>query len=111
MSTGSQRSVDDIRADLAASRAKLAKAASDAVESAKPQNIARAGVEEVKQFAKTEFDAVTAQVRDEDGRWRTDRLLVVGGAILGIVVFAVTVNSIANRRVSVEARARRAIGR
>lgn len=111
MSTGSERSVDEIRADLAASRAKLAQAASDAVESAKPKNIARAGVQQVKEFAKTEFDAVKAQVRDETGTWRKDRVLAIGGAVLGLVVFAVTINSIANHRTSVEAQTRRAIGR
>lgn len=111
MSTGSQRSVEEIRADLAASRAKLAQAASDAVEAAKPRNIARAGVQEVKQFAKTEFDSVKAQMRNEEGGWRTDRLLAIGGAVVGLVVFAITVNSIANHRTSVEARTRRAIGR
>lgn len=111
MSDGSQRSVEEIRADLAATRAKMAQAASDAVESIKPKNIARAGVDEVKQFAKTEFEAVAAQVRDEEGGWRTDRLLAIGGAVLGLVVFAVTINAIAKRRTSLNARARRAITR
>ena len=110
MSNGS-RTVDEIRADLAAARAKLAQATSDAVEAVKPQNIARAGVDQAKQFAKAEFDAVASQVRDEEGGWRTDRLIAIGGAVLGLVVFAVTINSIANRRTSVEARARRALTR
>ncbi|MHA6511263.1 DUF3618 domain-containing protein [Tessaracoccus sp. Z1128] len=111
MSNGSQRSVDEIRADVAAARAKLAQATSDAVESVKPQNIARAGVEQVKGFAKAEFDAAASQVRDEEGGWRTDRLMAIGGALLGLVVFAVTINTIAKRRTSLEARARRAITR
>ncbi|CAL8971364.1 hypothetical protein TESS_TESS_02399 [Tessaracoccus sp. O5.2] len=109
MSNGSNRSVEDIRADLAANRAKLAQAASDAVESVKPANIARAALDETKLFAKTEFEAVASQVRDDEGGWRTDRLLAIGGAVLGLVVFAVTINSIAKRRTSLEARARRAI--
>ena len=52
MSNGS-RSVDEIRADLAAARAKLAQATSDAVESVKPQNIARAGMDQAKQDRKS----------------------------------------------------------
>lgn len=110
MSNGS-RTVDEIRADLAAARAKLAQATSDAVEAVKPQNIARAGVDQAKQFAKAEFDAVASQVRDEEGGWRTDRLIAIGGAVLGLVVFAVTINAIANRRTSIEARTRRALTR
>ena len=54
---------------------------------------------------------MASQVRDEEGGWRTDRLIAIGGAVLGLVVFAVTINSIANRRVSLEARARRALTR
>ena len=110
MSNGS-RSVDEIRADLAAARAKLAQATSDAVESVKPQNIARAGVEQAKQFAKAEFESVASQVRDEEGGWRTDRLIAIGGAVLGLVVFVVTINTIANRRTSLEASTRRALTR
>ena len=81
------------------------------MESVKPQNIARAGVDQAKQFAKAEFDNVASQVRDEEGGWRTDRLIAIGGAVLGLVVFAVTINSIANRRTSIEARTRRALTR
>lgn len=106
----STRSVDEIRADLAANRAKLADAASEAVESMKPKNIARESAQQVKQFAKTEFDAATSQFRDETGAWRRDRLLMIGGAVLGAVVFFATVSSVANRR-TVAAQARRALER
>lgn len=95
----STRTVDEIRVDLAANRAKLANAASEAVESMKPKNIARESAAQVKQFAKTEFDAATSQFKDESGAWRTDRLLMIGGAIVGAVVFFVAVSSVANRRV------------
>ena len=100
------RSVEQIRADLAANRAKLSEATADAVESMKPANLAREGVDQVKQFAKTEFDSVTAPLRDEDGGWDLNKLLIVGGAVLGVIAFAVTLNSVANRRVLTTAQRR-----
>lgn len=100
------RSVEQIRADLAASRAKLSDATADVVESMKPANLAREGVDQVKQFAKTEFDSVTAPLRDEDGGWDLNKLLIVGGAVLGVIAFAVTLNSVANRRVLTTAQRR-----
>ena len=106
----STRSVDEIRVDLAANRAKLADATSEAVEAMKPKNIARESSEQVKQFARAEFDAATSQFKDEQGAWRTDRLLMIGGAIVGAVVFFVAVSSVANRR-SIAAQQRRALER
>lgn len=100
------RSVEQIRADLAANRAKLSEATADLVESMKPANLAREGVDQVKQFAKTEFDSVTAPLRDEDGGWDLNKLLIVGGAVLGVIAFAVTLNSVANRRVLTTAQRR-----
>ncbi len=100
------RSVEQIRADLAANRAKMSDATADAVESMKPANLAREGVDQVKQFAKTEFDSVTAPLRDEDGGWDLNKLLIVGGAVLGVIAFAVTLNSVANRRVLTTAQRR-----
>ena len=104
------RTVDEIRVDLAANRAKMASATSEAIDALKPANIARESVNQVKQFAATEFKAAQGQFRNEDGSWRTDRLLVIGGAIVGAIVFVATINSIANHR-SIGARTRRAIER
>ncbi|WP_040281685.1 DUF3618 domain-containing protein [Tessaracoccus massiliensis] len=104
----STRSVDEIRVDLAANRAKLANATSEAVEAMKPKNIAKESAEQVKQFAKAEFDAATSSFKDEDGAWRSDRLMLIGGAIVGAVVFLVAVNSIAKHR-TIAAHSRRAI--
>ncbi|MFT3889303.1 MAG: DUF3618 domain-containing protein [Arachnia sp.] len=102
------RTVEQIRADLAANRAKLVDATNEAVEGLKPQNIARESVAQVKQFARTEFDSATSQFRDESGAWRRDRLLLIGGAVLGAVVFAVTLSRVANQR-QLNAAARKAL--
>ena len=74
-------------------------------QSTHPQNIARAGMDQAKQFAKAEFDTATSSLRDERGQWNYEKLLVVGGAVVGAVVFFATLNSVAKRRaVSVAAR-------
>lgn len=102
------RTVDEIRVDLAANRAKLANATSEAVESMKPKNIAKESAQQVKQFAKTEFEHATSQFKDETGGWRRDRLLMIGGAVLGAVVFFVAVSQVASRR-TLATQARRAL--
>ncbi|WP_231979686.1 hypothetical protein [Tessaracoccus coleopterorum] len=102
------RSVEQIRADLAANRGQFVEITADTVESLKPQNIARASAEQVKQFARAEFESVSAPLRDERGGWKLDKLLIAGGAVLGVIVFAVTLNSVAQRRVLATAQ-RRAI--
>lgn len=93
-----KRSVEEIRADLAANRSRVSQATADVVDSLKPQNIAREGAEQVKAFARTEFESVTMPLRDEQGGWKLDKLLIAGGAVLGVIVFAVTLNTVAKRR-------------
>lgn len=109
MAKDKARSVDEIRADLARNRAQFADSVSGLVDEVNPKNIAKRGVENAKSFAAMEFEAAKSQVKDEQG-WRTDRLLIIGGAVLGVVVFAITMNSISNaRRKSLGYKAREAI--
>lgn len=97
MAKDKARSVSEIRADLARNRAHVADSVGEFVAEVNPKNIARRGVDSAKSFAATEFESVKSQVKDEHG-WRTDRLMIIGGAVLGVVVFAITLNSIANAR-------------
>lgn len=103
-------SVEKLRADLAANRNEMVGAISGLKESLTPQNLARESAEQVKQFAKAEFESVTMPLRDENGGWKLNKLLIAGGAVLGVIVFAVTLNSVAQRRVITTAQ-RRAIER
>lgn len=97
MAKNKARSVSEIRADLARNRAQFAGSVGELIEEVKPKNIAKRGVEEAKTFAVGEFEAAKSQIKNDQG-WRTDRLLAIGGAVLGVVVFAITLNSIANAR-------------
>lgn len=102
------RSVEQIRAELASNRETVVDATYEVIEALKPQNIAREGLDQAKQFAKSEFESVTSPLRDEQGGWHLNKLLIAGGAVLGVIVFAVTLNSVAKHRVITSAH-RRAI--
>ncbi|TRY19744.1 DUF3618 domain-containing protein [Tessaracoccus rhinocerotis] len=109
MASKKARPVAEIRADLARNRARVADSLGDFVEEVHPKNIAKRGIDEAKGFVADEFKAAKAQVKDANG-WRTDRLLAIGGAVLGVVVFAVTLNVVAGRRTrSVQAQVRKAL--
>jgi len=97
MAKNKARSVSEIRADLARNRAQLADSVSDFVEEVSPKNVAKRGVDSAKSFAVSEFEAAKATVKDENG-WRTDRLMVIGGAVLGVVAFVITLKSISHAR-------------
>lgn len=104
------RPVEEIRADIAASRARMAASLGDFVEEVHPKNVAKRTVSQAKGFVTDEFEAAKAHLKDDGGGWRTDRLLAIGGAVLGVVVFAITINSIAKRRtLAVRARALKAL--
>lgn len=90
------RSIADIQADLAASRATLVSSVEGLIDDLRPKNMAKRAVSDAKSFVSTEFENAKQQVKDENG-WRVDRLISVGGAILGAVAFVFTVRMIVNR--------------
>lgn len=96
MDSDTTRTVDEIRAELASNRQSLAGAMEDLVDSVKPANIARQGIDDAKSFVAGEFQTIKEELRDEDG-WRTDRLAIIGGALLGVALFAVTIYVLGRR--------------
>ena len=96
MDSDTTRTVDEIRAELASNRQSLAGAMEDLVDSVKPANIARRGIDDAKSFVAGEFQTIKEELRDEDG-WRTDRLAIIGGALLGVTLFAVTIYVLGRR--------------
>lgn len=104
-----ERSVEDIRAELAENRAKLRVSIGDFQESIKPRNVLKSGVDDVKQFAKAETEEAKKQFVDEEGNLRTKRVLAIAGAVVGAVAFVVTVNVLAKRAAVSGPKARKAI--
>lgn len=97
MAKSNTRSISEIQADLARNRAQMADSVSEFVEEVSPKNVAKRGVDSAKNFASAEFEAAKATIKDENG-WRTDRLVIIGGAVLGVVAFVVTLKSISRAR-------------
>ncbi len=94
---GNQRSIDEIRADLARNRVRVADSVGEAAASANPKRLAKEGADQAKGFVQAEFTAAKQQFVDEQGI-NIKRVMVIGGAVLGLVVFAVTVRAISGRR-------------
>ncbi len=91
------RSIEALRAELAANRQSLASAMGDVVESVRPENVARRTVDGAKSFVRGEFESAKAGLRDENG-WRTDRLAIIGGVAVGIIVVAVALSRMGRHR-------------
>lgn len=109
MAGNKARPVAEIRADLAKNRTKVASALGDLVDEVHPKNVAKRGVAQAKGFVTDEFEAAKSQFKDANG-WRTNRVIAIGGAVLGVVVFVITVNTISAKRTkSLDAQVRKAL--
>lgn len=106
---GKERSVEDIRAEMAATRQGLKSSFTGLRESVEPKNIAKQGVEDVKQFASGEFKQAKAQFVDTEGKLRTKRVLAIAGAVVGTVALVVALNIVSNRNQINQGRVRKAI--
>lgn len=106
---GTSRSIDEIRADLARNRVRVADSVGAAASTANPKNLAKQGADTAKQFVREEIRGVTGQFVDDHGV-NIKRILIVGGAVVGLIAFAVTINVIAgSREKEIERRLRKAI--
>ena len=74
-------------ADIAATRARLASTVDDLVDRAHPKNVARRQLEQAK-----------AQVIDEGGRLRTEKLVAVGGAAVAVLGVLLLIRRLVGRR-------------
>lgn len=94
------RSAAQIKADIAAARARMSANVEGLVTEVHPKAVKQRSVDEAKAFAMTEVSHLKSQVKDDDG-WRTDRLSVAGvaagAAALGLAVVRVIVKSVQKR--------------
>lgn len=81
------RSTEQIEADIAATRARLAATVDELVDKAHPKNVAKRQVESAR-----------AQVFDADGRLRTQKLIAVGGAAVGVIGLLLLFRKLVGRR-------------
>ena len=89
------RSKEQIQAEIAAARARLASNVEGLITQAHPKAVAARTVQDAKAFAAGEFQAAKAQFVAVDGTPRTTRLAALAGAVLGGVAFLMVARSIA----------------
>ena len=87
MSDTKARTAEQIEADIAATRARLASTVDELVDRASPKNVAKRQVEQAK-----------AQVFDERGQLRTQKLVAVGGAAVGVLAVLLLIRRLVGRR-------------
>jgi hypothetical protein len=87
MSDTKARTAEQIEADIAATRARLASTVDELVDRANPKNVALRQVEQAK-----------AQVFDERGQLRTEKIVAVAGAVVGVVGVLLVIRRLVGRR-------------
>ena len=97
MADTTTRSKQDIEAEISAARERLADNVAGLINQVHPKAVVQRGIDDARGFAATEFANVKAQVVDDSGDLRTDRVLLIGGAIAGVVTFVVLLRSILAR--------------
>lgn len=101
MADETPRSRAQIEAELASARARLAENLESLVGEVHPQSIKERRLEDVKSFAQNEFtnakEQAKAQVMDEDGALRVERIAIIAGAAVGVVALIV-VASVASKK-------------
>ncbi len=89
------RSKEQIQAEIAAARARLASNVEGLITQAHPKAVAARTVQDAKAFAAGEFQAAKAQFVAVDGTPRTARLAALAVAVIGGVAFLMVARSIA----------------
>lgn len=89
------RTKEQIQADIAAARARLASNVEGLITQTHPKAIVARSVQDAKQFAAGEFEAAKAQFVGVDGAPRTTRLVALAAAVAGSIAFLVVVRSLA----------------
>lgn len=94
MADTTTRSKQDIEAEIAAARARLADNVAGLINQIHPKAVVQRGIDDARGFAAAEFANVRSQVMDDRGQVRTERVMLIGGAIAGVVTFLVLVRKI-----------------
>jgi hypothetical protein len=87
MSETKARTAEQIEADIAATRARLASTVDELVDRAHPKNVAKRQVEQAR-----------SQVFDETGQLRTQKIVAVAGAVVGLVGVLLVIRRLVGRR-------------
>ncbi|MGV8908024.1 MAG: DUF3618 domain-containing protein [Propionicimonas sp.] len=92
------RTRDDIEADIAAARQRLAGNVEGLINQVHPKAIVANTVSDARTFAQGTFDQAKAQVVDDRGNLRTERIALLAAAAGGALTFVLVVRSILKGR-------------
>ncbi|GAA1116430.1 hypothetical protein GCM10009630_12600 [Kribbella jejuensis] len=87
MSDTKARTAEQIEADIAATRLRLASTVDELVDRANPKNVLERQVEQAK-----------SQVFDEHGQLRTQKIAAVAGAVVGVIGVLLVIRRLVGRR-------------
>ena len=90
------RSPGQIKVDLAAARTRLASNIAGLIEEVHPAEVKARTIDDAKSFARTEADYAKGLVKNQNG-WRTDRLVMAGGALVGAVTVVLVLRAIVRK--------------
>lgn len=90
------RSAGQIKADLAAVRARMSSNIAGLIEEVHPAEVKARTIDDAKNFARAEADYAKGLVKNQGG-WRTDRLVIAGGALVGAVTVVLVLRAIVAR--------------
>lgn len=93
----SHRTRSQIEADLAVNRARLSEALEGLVDQVHPARIKERAITDVKTLVTGEFNNAKSQFVGKGGAVRVDRVAMIGGAVVGAVVFIAVLRKIARR--------------
>lgn len=96
-STQPTRTPEQIEADLAAARLRLANSAEEFIDQVHPNRIKQRQIDSVKQFVGNEVDAAKALIFNARGDLRQERVLAIAGAVVGGLVFLGIVRGLLRR--------------
>ena len=96
-STQPTRTPEQIEADLAAARRRIAHSAEEFVDQVHPNRIKQRQIDGVKQFVGNEVDAGKALIFNARGDLRTNRVLAAASAVAGGLVFLTIVRALVRR--------------
>lgn len=92
------RTRDEIEADIEAARQRLAASVEGLISQVHPKAIVANTVSDARQFAAGTFEQARAQVVDERGNLRTERVALLAAAAGGAITFVLIVRSILRTR-------------
>jgi hypothetical protein len=91
------RNASQLEADVTATRHRLAASVEALIDEVHPNRIKQRQVDKVKRFADTEIETAKALIFNARGDLRTDRVVLLGAAVVGGIAFMLIIRSLARR--------------